>query len=281
MNPIATFFSFKLKFFKSLLRQFFLKFFFGPNVKGLLCPTVFGNMLISPSDLHVSRQILKSGNYNPDEIFQLKKLVNTRDKLLVVGAHIGSFAIPASKLVRNVVAIEANPNNFDLLTKNITLNNIHNMKAFNYAAGEKKGTIDFLMSVENSGGSKRVPFLKKNAYYYDNPRLIKVDAYALDQKLNEKFDVVMMDIEGSEYFAIQGMQRIIKNSRIFIFEFIPDHLENVARVSVKDFVSIIPLNNFKKAYFPRLNLKVDIEHLESALDKVAKLQTYEDGVILY
>jgi FkbM family methyltransferase len=281
MNSLANFISFKLKFFKSFLRQFILNFFFGSNVKALLAPTVFGDMLISPSDLHVSRQILKSGNYNPDEIFQLKKLVNTKDKLLVVGAHIGSFAIPASKLVRNVVAIEANPNTFDLLTKNITLNNIHNMKAFNYAAGEKKGTIDFLMSVENSGGSKRVPFLKKNAYYYDNPRLIKVDAYALDQKLSEKFDVVMMDIEGSEYFAIQGMQRIIKNSRIFIFEFIPDHLENVAHVSVKDFVSIIPLNNFKKAYFPRLNLKVDIEHLESALDKVAKLQTYEDGVILY
>jgi FkbM family methyltransferase len=281
MNSITTFFSFKLKFFKSLIRQFFLKFFFGPNVKALLTTTVFGDMLISPSDLHVSRQILKSGNYNPDEIIHLKKLVNKKDRLLVVGAHIGSFVIPASRLVYDVVAIEANPNNFKLLTMNIALNKLENINTYNFAAAEKKGTIDFLMSTENSGGSKRRPRIKKNAYYYDNPKTIKIEAFALDQKLNKRFDVVMMDIEGSEYFAIQGMQRIIRNARIFIFEFIPDHLENVAHVSVKKFVSQIPLTHLKKAYFPRLNIRVDIDLLEITLDKIVKLKTYEDGVILY
>jgi len=281
MNSITTFFSFKLKFFKSLIRQFFLKFFFGPNVKALLTSTVFGDMLISPSDLHVSRQILKSGNYNPDEIIYLKKLVTKKDRLLVVGAHIGSFVIPASKLVHDVVAIEANPNNFKLLSMNITLNKLKNIKAYNFAAAEKKGSIDFLLSTENSGGSKRSPFIKKNAYYYDNPQAIKVESYALDSKFHERFDVVMMDIEGSEFFAMQGMQRIIKNARIFIFEFIPDHLESVAHVSVKEFVAQIPLTHFKKAYFPRLNIRVDIDLLEITLDKIVNLKTYEDGVILY
>jgi FkbM family methyltransferase len=281
MNLITNFFSFKLKFFKSLLRQFFLKFFFGPNIKALLTPTVFGDMLVSPSDLHVTRQILKSGNYNPDEIIHLKKLVNKKDRLLVIGAHIGSFVIPASKLVHDVVAIEANPKNFKLLSMNIALNKLENIKAFNFAAAEKKGTIDFLMSTENSGGSKRRPFIKKNAYYYDNPEVIKVEAFALDQKFNEQFDAVMMDIEGSEYFAIQGMQRIIRNARIFIFEFIPDHLESVAHVSVKEFVSSIPLSHFKKAYFPRLDVRVEIDLLETTLDKIVNLKTYEDGIILY
>jgi hypothetical protein len=77
------------------------------------------------------------------------------------------------------------------------------------------------------------------------------------------------------------MQRIIKNARIFIFEFIPDHLESVAHINVNDFVAIIPLSHFKKAYFPRLDVRVDIDLLEATLNKIITLKTYEDGVILY
>jgi FkbM family methyltransferase len=251
-----------------------------PNAHEVLVSTQFGKMIVDPLDNHVSRQLLKTNNYNPQEILAIKKLLKKNDYVLVCGAHIGSLVIPIAKYVQKIVAIEASPKNYEILDLNITINKIRNIEIHNFAAAEKKGTIEFVMNVENSGGSKRKPLKYKNNYYYDSPKTVKVNSFSLDQKLKGKFDVVIMDIEGSEYFAMSGMQRILSNTRIFIFEFIPDHLANVAGVSVRDFVSKIPTNNFKHAFFPRQNISVNITRLEYMLNLIIENDSYEDGVIL-
>ncbi len=50
-----------------------------------------------------------------------------------------------------------------------------------------------------------------------------------------------MDIEGSEYFALKGMQRILSNARAMIIEYLPHHLDNVAGVSDKEFLSVFSI----------------------------------------
>jgi len=280
VKKIKLFLSFKVKFLKLTIKRILLKILM-PNVNEILVNTKFGKMLLDPLDNHVSRQLIKTGNYNPLEILSIKKKLNINDNLLILGAHIGSLAIPLSSNVKKIVAIEANPKNFELLNLNIAINNISNIETHNFAAAEKIGTINFMMNIENSGGSKRKPIKYKDNYYYDEPNVIKVKAFPLDLKLKEKFDVVIMDIEGSEYFAICGMQRILRNTRIFIFEFIPDHLIDVANVSVKEFISKIPINNFYRAYFPRLNKHIQIDQLEITLNLVVSSNSYEDGIILF
>ncbi len=47
--------------------------------------------------------------------------------------------------------------------------------------------------------------------------------------------LIFVDIEGSEYFAFKGMQKILKQSKVLITEFVPHHLKNVSSVSVLDF----------------------------------------------
>ncbi|MGH7427267.1 MAG: hypothetical protein ACREJ4_02740, partial [Candidatus Methylomirabilaceae bacterium] len=49
-----------------------------------------------------------------------------------------------------------------------------------------------------------------------------------------------MDIEGSEYFALQGMQKILAHARVLVVEFLPHHLKNVSGVTVEQFLSVIP-----------------------------------------
>ena len=66
---------------------------------------------------------------------------------------------------------------------------------------------------------------------------------------NKRFDLIFVDIEGSEYFAFKGMQKIFKQSKVLITEFVPHHLKYVASVSVADFwYTLEP--HFKYLYIP-------------------------------
>ena len=73
----------------------------------------------------------------------------------------------------------------------------------------------------------------------------------LTDGVDEKFDLVFMDIEGSEYFALKGMQNTLRRTENLVVEFISHHLKNVANVSVSEFVSIIE-PYFQYLYVPKL-----------------------------
>ena len=97
------------------------------------------------------------------------------------------------------------------------------------------------MNTVNSGGSKRVPVNNHYMYTYDNPEVIDVEAHSLDNYLsNTSFDLVLIDIEGSEYFAMRGMKEILTNTKTLIVEFLPHHITNVAGIRLTDFLDNIP-----------------------------------------
>jgi hypothetical protein len=63
------------------------------------------------------------------------------DIVIDIGAHIGRYTIIASKRVGangKVVAIEADPSNFEMLNRNIKLNRLQNITTLNYAAFSKE-----------------------------------------------------------------------------------------------------------------------------------------------
>ena len=154
--------------------------------------------------------------------------------------HIEALAIPLARVCRTVVAVEANPRTFDLLKLNVMLNGLTNCRVIHKAASNRVETIDFVLSRTNSGGSKRRPVINNPAFFYDKPEVTKVEAIPLDDLLPEEtFDVIIMDIEGSEFFALQGMQRILRSASVLQVEFFPLHLREVAGVSVVDFAATI------------------------------------------
>ncbi len=95
-----------------------------------------------------------------------------------------------------------------------------------------------------------MPLIKASGYFYDNPQKIMVDGVILDKFLKHKsYDLIFVDIEGSEYFAFKGMQKIFKNSKVLITEFVPHHLRYVASVSVDNFWATLE-PHFKYLYIP-------------------------------
>lgn len=245
--------------------------FLGSHVSGLVVNSENGRLVVSPDDYGVGRWLRWSGGYGKEEIERLKPYLSPESRVLIIGAHIGALAIPISQLCQETIAIEANPFSYELLTTNITLNAAKNIQGINIAVSNKNEKIPFLLNKINSGGSKRVPKIKDFKYYYDNPKTILIDAVSLDSYLkNPTFDVVVMDIEGSEYYALQGMQDILSQTKRLVIEFSPHHLKNVSGVTVEEFLAVIS-PHFSRLKIPSQNLYLNhddfLPHLQKMFEK--------------
>ena len=251
----------------------------GDGVKSVIVESKNGTLAVDPRDLEVGLKLRNNGSYGLDEIARINELISTQSNVLIVGAHIGSLVIPIAKNCNKVVAIEANPNNFNLLKTNLHLNKTENVSIHNIAASSKQETIKFQMNVVNSGGSKRLPKNNEYMYRYDNPEVIEVQAHSLDEYLDDNnFDLVLIDIEGSEYFAMQGMEKILSNCNTLIVEFLPHHLKNVADVTVEQFLSLIP-KQFTKLTIPSKNETHPIDIGGVVLQQMYNNKDGDDGLI--
>jgi FkbM family methyltransferase len=218
------------------------KSFIGKHVTAVLCETDQGKFLVDASDMTVGRKLSFNGEYDLAEISFLKHLVNSGSNVLIVGTHVGSLLIPISHGVKKIIGYEANPKTFQLLQTNIFLNNIKNTLVHNLAAGDSTGEIEFYANKINSGGSKIKPKKDSNLYNYDRPELITVPMVSLDEHLKDNdnnFDLIIMDIEGSEYFALKGMQKILVGTQYLYIEYVPHHLKNVANVTNDEFLLLL------------------------------------------
>lgn len=219
---------------------------FGHNAIGILANTLHGPMVVDPEDGVVGFLLLQNGCYGLQELERAKRVVSKDGNVLVVGTHIGALAIPLSRMCKTLHAVEANPATFSHLLTNLRINECSNVTAYQVAANDKEEMLRFLMNRENSGGSKRLPKHVKYEYVYDNPLEVEVPAVRLDDLIKERdFDFCLMDIEGSEYYALKGMQEILKGIKVLAMEYYPFHIKDIAGVGIEDFLAqILPHFNY-------------------------------------
>ncbi|MBR60596.1 MAG: hypothetical protein CMA84_05205 [Euryarchaeota archaeon] len=250
----------------------------GTNIRAIITQSSNGLFAVDPEDLEVGEK-LRKGGFGLDEIKRIKSLISDDSRVLIVGSHIGSLVIPISRHCKEVVAIEANPKTYELLSLNLRLNNIENVVSHNIAASEKTEIITFFLNTVNSGGSKRAPKQSHFMYEYDSPERVEIQAHALDTHLsNHAFDLVLMDIEGSEFFALKGMPKILQECKSLIVEFLPHHLRNVAGVDAQTFLQQIP-ERFTKVTIPSQNVTLSREEAQAFLLKMFRDEKGDDGLI--
>lgn len=253
----------------------------GPFARAYLVTADEGIFAVPLEDLYVGHHLRQTGKYSAPELDRLRLLCNSSTRLLEVGAHIGAFAIPLAKMCQSVTAIEANPESFELLELNAALNGLTNFQAFNKAAGNSSQPIEFLLSRINSAGSKRKPVISQPDYFYDHPQVMSVESARLDDLLaGQTFDVVLMDIEGSEYFALQGMPRILASAAALQVEFCVHHLKYVAAVAVEDFVSQIQ-PHFLSLCVPTRNIVVGRERFLAVLSEMFDRGDSDAGLVFF
>jgi hypothetical protein len=76
------------------------------------------------------------------------------DIVVDIGAHIGRYTLIAAKRVSlngKVIAIEANPDNFEMLNRNVKLNQLTNVMSLNYAVYSQETKIKLYLAGGGSG----------------------------------------------------------------------------------------------------------------------------------
>lgn len=253
--------------------------FNGPYVSALQTHANGMNFLVSPFDMAVGRHLRWRGKYGAEELTLVKKIVTDDMTCLFVGTHIGAIALPVSFWAKHSCLIEANPDTFGFLQANVRLNCINNVSLYNFAAGESDGEINFIKNIKNSGGSKREPVNKKSFYYDDGGEVIKVPLKKLDDVFPSiYFDFIFMDIEGSEYFALKGMQRIISQASYLIVEFVPHHLKYVSSVSVEELLSLLE-HRFMFLFIPSTSTLCERGAFATILGEMYRNNQADDGII--
>jgi len=253
---------------------------FNSKYLGEVYSTGNGIFCVSPNDNYVTSTLLEENEYGKDELGRIFRLTTTESSVLMLGPHIGTLAIPLSKKIKHLFAVEANPDTFKLFQINLLLNDCKNVSAFNFAANDENGELEFVMSTVNSGGSKRLPKYRDRIYFYDDPEIRTVPSARMDDLFSDfQFDLVFMDIEGSEYFAMNGMPNILSRCNVLITEFLPHHLDRVSGISVKNFLE--PLKDFKTMFIPSLNLLVQSDAFEGVLHDMCVEGVGDDGIFFF
>jgi FkbM family methyltransferase len=267
------------RFLISGLRSKLLYFIVGDTIDLVVASDSRGNnYVISLVDKGVGRELLRNGTYHLHELEEIEQFLVSDSRVLIVGAHVGALAIPLSMQCNELHAIEANPDTFQLLELNKRLNDRSNLILHNFAANSTNEDIHFLKNTHNSGGSKRRPAVMKHMYKYDAPEMISVTGRRLDDEFDTPFDVILMDIEGSELFALQGMQNLLRCCKVLIVEFIPHHIDYVAGVSVDEFVDCF-VKHFDRLYIPELNKNVVSSQFYSTLNTLYQENFSSQGLV--
>ena len=166
--------------------------------------------LVSPDLMQVLfdidfRYMSRKNNLKEGKYLNVKK----GDIVFEVGAYIGYHAMRLSEFVGDtgkVIAIEAVPANFDIMKKNIELNNIKNITLLDMAIWNSKGVISMNTDEHQKNSAVGGVVSSKNK--------IKLPCNTIDnicKDLNiSKVDFVRIQINGAELQALQGMEKTIK-----------------------------------------------------------------------
>jgi len=180
--------------------------------------------------------LLSGSQWNEEIINIIKSYISEKNlhHFLNIGCHIGSVCIPISFCIDNVTAIEAYPTTYEHLCENIKLNNITNITTLNVAVGNSEEDIYFMSEekicpvenvnrlLNNSGGmhiftETDIENNIRSAILTDKKMKNKI--IKLDNSNIENFDIMLIDIEGSENeFLLGASEKIKKNKPIIIIE---------------------------------------------------------------
>ncbi len=196
------------------------------------------------------------GNYEPNELNFIRKTLKKGDVFIDVGANIGLYTIVASKLVGNtgtVCAFEPSEREYTLLSKNIKLNELHNVKAFKIALSNYDGEAEIYVAGGGRTGANTLSnnFRSKSHVMLENiekVRVNKMDTFFGSINI-PTITLIKIDVEGHEPFVLDGAQKILQKYKpIIMLEILEEGLK-IAGSSSNQLFNLLKSLNYKFLYF--------------------------------
>lgn len=181
--------------------------------------------LLAPGDL-VQREIMLHGAYEPETLALVQRLLSPGDTMVDVGAHVGQFALHASRAVGErgtVVALEPNPRTYQRLLHNIALNRAANVVPVLGAVAERAGVAPMQLPPDGNWGMSRVAASGSADY-----RALAMPLSTVLEAVGvQRVDVLKVDVEGVEEQVLRSIDLTSRlRPRHVFLEFIPDLAEH-------------------------------------------------------
>ncbi len=201
-----------------------------------------GIIELDQSDVVVSGS-LALGAFENTEIELFRQSIKKGSTVADIGANIGYYSVIAGKCVGpigKVFSYEPEKRNFDLLSKNIQINQLSNVTPIMCALSNKEGVSRLYLDENNKGHHSLV--------YDKDKKYTVIETDTLDNSLKKygspKIDIIKMDVEGAEFLALEGMKETIeRNPDVILFtEFLPKAIKSLGGEPLAFLKKLISMN---------------------------------------
>ncbi len=177
-----------------------------------LTETRYGQMLYNTNDSVIGKNLEVYGEWYEAEMELLRNFIKPGDICIDVGANIGCHTLFFASIVGKtglVISYEPQPQIFQLLSANASLNDYLNVQTFNAAVGNHDGFARIPPIDYTQEGNYGIVSLSDVG--------IPIPIYKLDSMPTTRLNLIKIDVEGYECEVIKGARNAIRKHRPFLY----------------------------------------------------------------
>lgn len=147
-------------------------------------------------------------------------VIQPGDTFIDGGANMGFYSLLAARALKGdgrVISFEPDPRNIPILHSNIEINGLEALVRIEpKALSDRECELDFWGAPENTWGGSLVELPGTESRQY-RVSATTLDQYVISTNL-DSVDIIKLDIEGAEPFALRGMRQALQTARMVVYE---------------------------------------------------------------
>ena len=133
---------------------------------------------------------------------------------LDVGANVGFYTLLYSTYAAKTHAFEPNPEILEILRENVETNENNSIVISDSALSDRNGTVDFFTPINSANmGVASLSEKSVSEHRKITVKTQKLDDYYESTKSSKPVKFIKIDVEGFEYFVLQGGKRLLREHK--------------------------------------------------------------------
>jgi FkbM family methyltransferase len=244
------------------------------------------NIMEVPEDMFA--YFLDGDYYEKNVSYWIEKiLLSTKNKVFYdIGANYGYYCLKLSTYANRIYAFEPASTTNDFLIKNVSINDIVNVKVYKLAIGDKEENVKinlYSCSGNNSLFLRNIPKDHPTKLVgQETVGLVSLDALIHNEGLNPP-DLIKVDIEGAELYALRGARETIKKYQpALVIEYLEPTFKD-AGYSKRDLLAELKANKYVIYGIPKDVRDLNVYPLDKfddiEIENIIALPTDMEGLI--
>ena len=181
----------------------------------------YGTMSYLKSDLIIGQALREYGEWAQGELDFLLDIIDAGNTVIDAGAFIGTHTLAFARHVGpegQIYAFEPHPIAFELLKLNIEQNELPNIKPFDVALSDTKGTLHVPKAVLNDvENPEQLSLSIGSEVASKDADSVDIKLVPLDQCKMDRCDLIKIDVEGMELNVLKGSAKTLRRFRPLVF----------------------------------------------------------------